>query len=96
MRTTVCNRANLLLIEFYEVVLGARFALVNLANLEVNMKKLVIAVAVVAATASAAFAGTPAEPIIEAPVIVEAAEGSSSGILLPLILLVLVAAAAAN
>jgi hypothetical protein len=86
----------LLLIESYEVVLGAGFAVLNRANLEVNMKKLVIAAAVVAATASAAFAGTPAEPIIEAPVIVEAAEGSSQGIILPLILLVLVAAAVAS
>ena len=50
--------------------------------LEVNMKKLVIAAALVAA-ASAASAGNLAEPIVEAPVIVEEATGSSSGILLP-------------
>lgn len=59
------------------------------------MKKLVLAAALVAA-ASTAYAGNLADPIIEAPVIVEAAEGSSSGVLLPLILLVLVAAAVAS
>lgn len=60
------------------------------------MKKLVIAAALIAAAATSAYAGSVAEPIIEAPVIVEAAEGSSSGILLPLILLVLVGAAVAS
>ena len=63
--------------------------------LEVNMKKLVLAAAMTAA-ASTAFAGSLAEPVIEAPVIVEEAQGSSSGILLPLILLVLVGAAVAG
>lgn len=58
------------------------------------MKKLILAAAFIGA-ASAASAGSLADPIIEAPVIVEAAEGSSSGILLPLILLALVAAAVA-
>jgi hypothetical protein len=64
----------------------------NRANLEVNMKKLVLAAALTAA-ASTASAGALTEPVIEAPVIVEEAQGSSTGILLPLVLLVLVAAA---
>ncbi len=59
------------------------------------MKKLVLAAALTVA-ASTAFAGGLAEPIVEAPVIVEAAEGSSSGILLPLLLLVIVGAAVAS
>lgn len=58
------------------------------------MKKLVLAAALTAA-GSTAFAGSLAEPVIEAPVIVEEASSSSSGILLPLLLLVLVAAAVA-
>jgi len=40
--------------------------------------------------------GSLAEPIVEAPVIVEAAQGPSGGILLPLILPVLVADAVAG
>ena len=56
------------------------------------MKKLVLAAALSAA-ASTAFAGSLADPVIEAPVIVEEATGSSGGVLIPLILLVLVAAA---
>ena len=59
------------------------------------MKKLVLAAAL-AAAASTATAGTIAEPVIEAPVIVEQTQGTSSGILLPLVLLVLVAAAVAS
>ena len=59
------------------------------------MKKLVLAAALTAA-ASNAFAGSMADPIIEAPVIVEEASGSSGGIVLPLILLALVAAAVAS
>ena len=59
------------------------------------MKKLVLAAALTAA-ASTASAGSLAEPVIETPVIVEEAQGSSSGILLPLILLALVAAAVAS
>ena len=53
------------------------------------MKKLVLAAALSAA-ASTAFAGSLAEPIVEAPVIVEETTGSSAGILVPLILLALV------
>ena len=56
------------------------------------MKKLVLAAALTAA-ASAGFAGTPVEPIIEAPVIVEEAAGSSSGIIIPLIVLAVILAA---
>ena len=59
------------------------------------MKKLVLA-AVLTAAASTAYAGSLADPIIEAPVIVEEASGSSGGIVLPLILLALVAAAVAS
>ena len=59
------------------------------------MKKLVLAAALTAA-ASTAFAGNLSEPVVEAPVIVEEATGTSSGLILPLILLVLVAAAVAS
>ncbi|MCR9124972.1 MAG: hypothetical protein NXH82_02485 [Rhodobacteraceae bacterium] len=59
------------------------------------MKKLVLAAAL-AGAASTAYAGNLAEPIVEAPVIVEEATGSSAGILLPLLLLVIVAAAVAS
>jgi len=56
------------------------------------MKKLVLAVAMTA-LASTAMAGSLADPVIEAPVIIEEAASSSSGALLPLILLVVIAAA---
>ena len=59
------------------------------------MKKLVLAAALTAA-ASTAFAGTPAEPVVEAPVIVEEATNSSAGIVLPLILLAVLIAAVAD
>ena len=59
------------------------------------MKKLVLAAALTAA-ASTAYAGSLADPVIEAPVVVEEAAGSSTGVLLPLFLLVLVAAALAD
>lgn len=59
------------------------------------MKKLVLAAALTAA-ASTAFAGNLSEPVVEAPVIVEEATGTSQGIILPLVLLVLVAAAVAS
>jgi hypothetical protein len=61
----------------------------------ITMKKLVLAAALTAA-ASNAFAGSLADPIIEAPVIVEEATSSSAGILIPILLLVLVAAAVAS
>lgn len=64
-------------------------------TLEVNMKKLVLAAAL-AAAASTATAGNLAEPVVEAPVVVEETRSSSSGIWLPLILLVLVGAAVAS
>ena len=57
-----------------------------------DTKKLVLAAAFTAA-ASTAFAGSLEEPIVEAPVIVEETQGSSAGILLPLVLLVIAAAA---
>lgn len=65
------------------------------AKLEVNMKKLVLAAAFTAA-ASTAFAGAPAEPIVEAPVIVDEATSSSGGIVLPLLILIAVAAVVAD
>jgi len=64
-------------------------------KLEVDMKKLVLAAALTAA-ASTAFAGSVADPIIEAPVIVEETTGSSAGIIVPLIILALVLAAVAD
>ena len=59
------------------------------------MKKLVLAAALTAA-ASTAFAGSVADPIIEAPVVVEEAAGTSSGVLVPLILLAVLLAAVAD
>lgn len=59
------------------------------------MKKLVLAAALTAA-ASTAFAGTIAEPVIEAPVVVEETTAGSGGIWLPLLLLVIVGAAIAS
>ncbi|RFP90764.1 hypothetical protein DZK27_00310 [Rhodobacteraceae bacterium 63075] len=56
------------------------------------MKKLVIASAFVAA-ASTASAGSMADPVIEAPVIVEETAGSSGGMIIPLILFVALAIA---
>lgn len=57
------------------------------------MKKLVLAAAISAA-ATSAFAGGMAEPHMEAPVIMEESAGSSAnGYIVPLLLLVLVAAA---
>ncbi|MEP5153157.1 hypothetical protein [Planktotalea sp.] len=61
------------------------------------MKKIVLAAAL-SITASTAFAGNLAEPIIE-PIIIEdeaKAGSSSSGILVPLLILAVVAAAAAS
>lgn len=59
------------------------------------MKKFVLAAALTV-VASSAFAGSLADPIIEAPVIVEEASSSSAGIIVPLVLLLLVAAAVAD
>ncbi|QIE46127.1 hypothetical protein G5B38_11675 [Pseudohalocynthiibacter aestuariivivens] len=60
------------------------------------MKKLVLAAALSAA-ASTGFAGNYEEPVMEAPVIVEETQASSSaaGIWVPLILLAIVAAVVA-
>ena len=64
------------------------------------MKKLALA-ALLSAAATTGFAGSMSEPkgevMIEAPVIVEETKQSSSaGIIVPLVLLALVAAAASN
>ncbi|SFB11555.1 hypothetical protein SAMN05421688_2987 [Poseidonocella pacifica] len=58
------------------------------------MKKLALAAALSVA-GTHAFAGSMAEPVMEAPVIVEETEASSSGagLIVPLILIALVAAA---
>jgi len=58
------------------------------------MKKLVLAAAL-AGFASTASAGSIAEPIVEPVIIEETQQGSSGGIVLPLLLLVLVGAAIA-
>lgn len=62
--------------------------------LEVTMKKIALAAALSVA-ATTAFAGGMAEPVME-PAVVEAGTSSSGGIILPLILLVAVAAAVAS
>lgn len=59
------------------------------------MKKLVLAAAF-AGAASTAMAGSYAEPVIEAPVIVEETTSSSAGILIPLLVLAVIAAAVAD
>ena len=59
------------------------------------MKNLVLAAALTAA-ATASFAGSYSEAVIEAPVIIEEAGSSPNSILLPLVLLALVAAAVSN
>ena len=61
----------------------------------ITMKKLFLAAAMTVA-ASSAFAGSLADPIIEAPVVVEEATSSSAGVLVPVLILVLVAAALAD
>ena len=60
-----------------------------------EMKKTVLAIAFSMA-ASATFAGSLSDPIIEEPVIVEATTSSANGILIPLLFVILVAAAAAS
>ncbi len=63
-------------------------------NLEVTMKKIALAAALSVA-ATTAFAGGMAEPVME-PAVVEAGTSSSGGMILPLLLLVAVAAAVAS
>lgn len=62
-------------------------------NLEDTMKKIVIAAALVAVAATAAHAGSMADPIVEPMVIEEAAGSSAAGIWVPLLLLAIVAVA---
>jgi hypothetical protein len=60
------------------------------------MKKLAIATAVLAFAATATYAGSYVEPVMEAPVIIEETSSSSSGgLVIPLLLLLLVVAAVA-
>lgn len=62
------------------------------------MKKTIIAAAALALIAGSVYAGNsvPAAPEIPPTVVTGEAEGSSSGIILPLVILVLVAAAVAS
>ena len=61
------------------------------------MRKTVFALAAIAGlSASAAFAGGMSEPVMEPEIIVEESTGSSGGIVIPLLLLALVAAIAAD
>ena len=59
------------------------------------MKKLILAAALSTA-ATTGFAGSVADPIIEAPVVVDETNGSSGGVVLPLILLAVILAAVAD
>ena len=56
------------------------------------MKKIALAAAL-SVSASTAFAGNMDAPVMEAPIIVEEAAGSSAGIVVPLLILAVVAAA---
>ncbi|WP_413719581.1 hypothetical protein [Silicimonas sp. MF1-12-2] len=61
------------------------------------MRKTVFTLAAIAGlSASAAFAGGMSEPVMEPEIVVEESTGSSGGIVLPLLLLALVAAIAAD
>jgi len=59
------------------------------------MKKIALA-AVVTMTATAAFAGGMADPIIEPEVIETATSSSSGGLIIPLLLIAVAAAAASS
>ena len=60
-----------------------------------QMKKIALAVAL-SVTASTAFAGGMAEPVMEAEVVAAATSSSSGGVIIPLLLLLIVAAAVAG
>jgi len=61
------------------------------------MKKIALAVAITAVAATAAFAGGLEVPVMEmAPMVEETKAGSAGGFIVPLILLLLVAAAVAS
>lgn len=59
------------------------------------MKKFVFAAALTAA-ATAGFAGSPADPVVDPIVIVDDTASSSGGIILPLLILIAVAAAVSD
>jgi hypothetical protein len=59
------------------------------------MKKLILA-ATIAVTASGAFAGGMAEPVMEPEVVEAATSSSAQGILVPLLLLLVIAAAVSS
>ncbi len=61
------------------------------------MKKVALAAAITAVAASSAFAGSYVEPIIEPEIVVEEAAGTSNaGLIVPLLLIAIVAAAVAS
>jgi len=61
------------------------------------MKKVAIAAVVASVFASSAFAGNIIEPIIEPQIIVEETSSSSaSGLIIPILLIAVIAAIAAN
>lgn len=63
--------------------------------MENSMKKLALA-AVISLSASTAFAGGMAEPVMEPEVMVEEASSSSGNIVVPLLVVLLLAAAASS
>lgn len=75
--------------------MGACHAEVVGGYLEDIMNKLVLAAALTAA-ASTAFAGNMSAPVMEAPVVVGETASSSGGALVPLLVLAVVAAVAAD
>jgi hypothetical protein len=93
---THCNHWALLLKEIVRgTVLGAlilRIVREKGRILEDTMKKLALA-AVLSVVATGAFAGGYVEPVIEPVVIVEDTSSSAGGILVPILALVLIAAA---
>lgn len=60
------------------------------------MKRLAIALSVLALSAGSALAGGLAEPVMEPEVVEAATSSSSAGIIVPLLLLLLIAAAASS
>jgi hypothetical protein len=59
------------------------------------MKKLALA-ALLAVSATGAFAGGMAEPVMETEVVAAATSSSSAGIIVPILLILLIAAAASG
>jgi len=72
--------------------MNARFGLGPCGFWRKKMKKLALAVAL-AAAASTATAGSLSEPVVEAPVVMEETQSSSAGAWLPILMILIVAAA---